>query len=128
MRKDSAVTEANPHGREAFDDIFLDFSQKPGKCRIAESGLGWKPQGGETFTLDKADIEGAQFSRASRGHELKVYARKVGIVQLDGFKPDVSIWTLSECDTKLMPRRTLRRSRNASKSGMARSAYRKSTR
>lgn len=122
------MTEANSQGREAFDDIFLDFSQKPGKCRIAESGLGWKPQGGETFTLDKADIEGAQFSRASRGHELKVYARKVGIVQLDGFKPDVSIGITGDCDTRLMLRRTLKRSRSASRSGTARSVFRKSMR
>lgn len=91
MRKDSAFAEADSYGREAFDEIYLDLSNKPGKCRIAESGLGWKPAGGETFTLDKADIEGAQFSRASRGHELKVYARKVGMVQLDGFKADVGI-------------------------------------
>lgn len=92
-RKDSAIPKqsTNPSGREAFDDIYLDLSQKPGKCRIAESGLGWKPAGGETFTLDKDDIDSAQFSRASRGYELRVYARKVGMVQLDGFKPDVSM-------------------------------------
>lgn len=93
MRKNSALPETNTTGREAFDDIFLDLSKKPGKCRIAESGLGWKPAGGETFTLDKADIESAQFSRAARGYELKVYARRVGMVQLDGFKADVSTTT-----------------------------------
>lgn len=88
MRRDSAA-ETDADRREAFDDIHLDLSTKPGKCRIAESGLGWKPAGGDTFTLDKADIDHAQFSRASRGYELKVYTRKLGMVQLDGFKADV---------------------------------------
>lgn len=76
--------------RESFDDIYLDLSKQPGKCRLAESGLGWKPAGGNTFTLDKAELQSAQFSRAARGYELKIYARTLGVVQLDGFKQDVS--------------------------------------
>lgn len=76
--------------RESFDDIHLDLSKQPGKCRLAESGLGWKPAGGQTFTIDKADLQSAQFSRAARGFELKIYARNAGVVQLDGFKSEVS--------------------------------------
>ena len=76
--------------RESFDDIYLNLSKKPGKCRIAESGVGWKPTGGDTFTLDKAEFLNAQWSRASRGYELKIFARNEGVVLLDGFKQDVS--------------------------------------
>lgn len=76
--------------RESFNDIYLDLSKEPGRCRAAESGLGWKPHNGETWTLDKAEIVNAQWSRAARGHELKIFARNVGVVQLDGFKQDVS--------------------------------------
>ena len=89
----------NPLHREAFDDIYLDLSTQPGKCRLAESGLGWKPAGGQTFTLDKAEFLNAQWSRAARGYELKIYARNHGVVQLDGFKQDVragrffALWT-----------------------------------
>ena len=76
--------------RESFDDIYLDLSKQPGKCRIAESGLGWKPAGGQSFTIDKQDFVSAQWSRAARGHELKVIARGAkGVVQLDGFKSEV---------------------------------------
>lgn len=75
--------------RESFNDIYLDLSKEPGKCRIAESGLGWRPHNGDTFTLDKAEFVSAQWSRAARGHELKIYARNAGVVQLDGFKQDV---------------------------------------
>ena len=75
--------------RESFDDIYLDLSKQPGKCRLAESGLGWKPTGGNTFTLDKSEFQSAQWSRAARGYELKIYARIAGVVQLDGFKQDV---------------------------------------
>ena len=77
--------------RESFDDIHLDLSRQAGKCRIAEQGLGWKPngQGGQTFTLDKAEFLSAQWSRAARGHELKIFARNAGVVQLDGFKNEV---------------------------------------
>ena len=83
---------ANGDVRESFDNIYLNLSKQPGKCRLAESGLGWKPaSGGQTFTLDKSDLPSAQWSRAARGHELKIYARNEGVVQLDGFKEDVSI-------------------------------------
>nr|POE72720.1 fact complex subunit pob3 [Quercus suber] len=82
--------------RESFDDIYLDLSKQPGKCRLAESGLGWKPSGGQTFTLDKSEFISAQWSRAARGYEMKIYARNAGVVQLDGFKPD-DFDTISKC-------------------------------
>ena len=75
---------------ESFEGIYLDLSNQPGKCRIAESGLGWKPSGGgETFTLDGGNIGGAQWSRAARGFELKILSRTSGIIQLDGFVQEV---------------------------------------
>ena len=75
---------------ETFESIHLDISKQPGKCRIAESGLGWKPSGGgDTFTLDNSNIGGAQWSRASRGYELKILSRESGIIQLDGFDTEV---------------------------------------
>ena len=75
---------------ESFEGIHLDLSKQPGKCRFAESGLGWKPSGGgETFTLDGSDIAGAQWSRAARGYELKISSRKSGVIQLDGFDQEV---------------------------------------
>jgi structure-specific recognition protein 1 len=77
--------------RETFENIYLDLSKQPGKCRFAESGLGWKPSaGGETFTLDGGNIAGAQWSRASKGYELKIYSRSTGVIQLDGFEQEVS--------------------------------------
>lgn len=76
--------------RESFDNIYLDLSKEPGKCRLAESGLGWKPAGGQTFTLDKQELISAQWSRAAKAYELKIYARHAGVVQLDGFKQEVS--------------------------------------
>ncbi|KAK3719521.1 FACT complex subunit [Vermiconidia calcicola] len=88
------VNESRPAGahtdsyRESFNDIYLDLSKEPGKCRIAESGLGWKPHNGETFTLDKSEFINAQWSRAAKGYELKVFARNAGVVLLDGFKQE----------------------------------------
>lgn len=77
--------------RETFENIYLDLSKQPGKCRFAESGLGWKPSaGGETFTLDGGNIAGAQWSRAAKGYELKIYSRSTGVIQLDGFEQEVS--------------------------------------
>ncbi|MCJ1292384.1 FACT complex subunit [Xylographa carneopallida] len=74
---------------ETFEGIHLDISKQPGKCRIAESGLGWKPSGGgDTFTLDNSNIGGAQWSRAARGYELKILSRESGIIQLDGFETE----------------------------------------
>ncbi len=78
--------------RESFEHIYLDLSKQQGKCRLAENGLGWRPSGGgDTFTLDHADMASAQWSRAARGYELKIYTRSAGVVQLDGFVEDVSI-------------------------------------
>lgn len=75
---------------ESFEGIYLDLSQQPGKCRIAESGLGWKPSGGgDTFTHDGNNIGGAHWSRAARGFELKILSRTSGVIQLDGFDQEV---------------------------------------
>ena len=87
---------------ESFEGIYLDLSKQPGKCRIAESGLGWKPSGGgETFTLDGGTIGGAQWSRAARGFELKILSRTSGVIQLDGFEQEVST-TMNLCAFELL--------------------------
>ena len=76
--------------RESFDNIFLDLSKESGKCRFADNGFGWKPSGGgDTFTLDGAQIANAQWSRAAKGYEVKILSRSSGIVQLDGFVQEV---------------------------------------
>lgn len=76
--------------RESFDNIYLDLSKQHGKCKLAESGLGWKPSGGgETFTLDSSNIGAAQWSRAAKGYELKILSRSSGVIQLDGFDQEV---------------------------------------
>lgn len=74
---------------ERFDNIYLDLSKQPGSCRFAESGLGWKPSGGaEPVTLDKNEIVAAHWSRAAKGHEVKVLSRNNGVLQFDGFSGD----------------------------------------
>lgn len=74
---------------ENFNNIFLDLSKEPGKCRFAETGLGWKPSGGgEAFTLDHSNIGAAQWSRAAKGYEVKILLRNSGLVQLDGFSQE----------------------------------------
>ncbi|KAM0503966.1 hypothetical protein ACHAQF_003406 [Verticillium nonalfalfae] len=74
---------------ESFDSIFLDLSKSSGKCRFAETGLGWKPAGGgDTFTLDASAIASAQWSRAAKGYEIKILSRDTRIIQLDGFPQD----------------------------------------
>ncbi|KAL6850838.1 FACT complex subunit [Amphichorda felina] len=73
---------------ESFDNIYLDLSKESGKCRFAETGFGWKPSGGgDTFTLDHSNIGGAQWSRASKGYEIRILQRNSStIIQLDGFQ------------------------------------------
>ncbi|ROT38805.1 FACT complex subunit pob-3 [Sodiomyces alkalinus F11] len=74
---------------ESFDGIYLDLSTSSGKCRFAETGLGWKPAGGgDTFTLDHEQIASAQWSRAARGYEIKILSRESRIIQLDGFQQE----------------------------------------
>jgi structure-specific recognition protein 1 len=81
-----AFQELTMRFRESFDDIYLDLSKQPGKCRFADSGLGWKPSGdGRTFTLDRDQILQGHWSRGARGYEVKVYTRSSGVIQLDGF-------------------------------------------
>ncbi|EEA21443.1 FACT complex subunit [Talaromyces marneffei ATCC 18224] len=71
---------------ESFENIYLDLSKQPGKCKLAESGMGWRPSGGgDTFTLDSSNIGAAQWSRAAKGFELKILSRTSGVIQLDGF-------------------------------------------
>ena len=76
--------------RESFDNVYLDLSKSPGKCKLAESGLGWRPSGGgDTFTLDSSNIGAAQWSRATKGFELRILSRSSGVIQLDGFDQEV---------------------------------------
>ncbi|KAG0156222.1 hypothetical protein PDIDSM_3399 [Penicillium digitatum] len=76
----------SPSIMESFDNIYLDLSKQPGKCKLAESGLGWRPSGGgDTFTLDSSNIGAAHWSRAAKGFELKILSRSSGVIQLDGF-------------------------------------------
>ncbi|KKF95249.1 FACT complex subunit pob-3 [Ceratocystis platani] len=71
---------------ESFDNIYLDLSSEAGKCRFAKDGFGWKPSsGGDTFTLDNTQIGATQWSRASKGYEVKILDRNSRIIQLDGF-------------------------------------------
>jgi structure-specific recognition protein 1 len=74
--------------REAFNEIYLNLSRKPGATRFSDSGFGWKPTNGETYTCDQSQIISAQWSRAARGYEVKILSRNDGVIQLDGFKPD----------------------------------------
>ncbi|OQU95908.1 hypothetical protein CLAIMM_02064 [Cladophialophora immunda] len=74
---------------ENFENIYLDLSKQSGRCRLAESGLGWKPSGtSEPFTLDSNQIGAAQWSRAAKGYELKIITRDAAVIQLDGFEQD----------------------------------------
>ena len=75
---------------ENFENIYLDLSKQSGRCRLAESGLGWKPAGGtDPFTLDSSAIQGAQWSKASKGYEVKILTRDNHVIQLDGFQEEV---------------------------------------
>src|SRR5258706_15782956 len=91
LRKAKPVSRLMLGDRESFDNIYLDLSKESGKCRFAESGFGWKPSAGGdgTFTLDSSSIGGAQWSRASKGYEVKILQRNSGVVQLDGFQQEV---------------------------------------
>jgi POB3-like N-terminal PH domain len=89
--------KADNRRRESFETIYLDLSKQPGKCKLAESGLGWRPAGGgDTFTLDSNNIGAAQWSRAAKGYELKILSRSSGVIQLDGFEQEVSPWTVTK--------------------------------
>ena len=75
---------------ESFEGIYLDLSKQPGKVKFAETGLGWKPSaGGDNFGLDSHQFGQAQWSRAARGYEIKIFSRDSGIIQLDGFDGEV---------------------------------------
>ncbi|KPI39470.1 FACT complex subunit ctc-1 [Cyphellophora attinorum] len=76
--------------RESFENIHLDLSKQSGRCRLAESGLGWKAGGSsaEPFTLSGDQLLSAQWSRAAKGHELKIITKEQSVIQLDGFVAD----------------------------------------
>lgn len=78
----------NSAHREAFNEIYLNLSRKPGATRFSDSGFGWKPANGETYTCDQSQIIQAQWSRAARGYEVKILSRNDGVIQLDGFKQE----------------------------------------
>ncbi|EPS38733.1 hypothetical protein H072_7510 [Dactylellina haptotyla CBS 200.50] len=75
--------------QETFENIYKDLSKEPGRCRFAKGGMGWKPNGGTTWTIHIDHITGcmSHWSRAARGYECKIYtkSKEAGIMQLDGF-------------------------------------------
>ena len=81
--------------RETFENIHMDFSTSGGRCRFAESGLGWKPSGDKDskensvpFTLGNDQMQHAYWNRSARGYELKIYRKDRNappVVQFDGF-------------------------------------------
>ena len=88
-RADFAECAADIVCRENFENIYLDLSKQSGRCRLAESGLGWKPSGGaDPFTLDNSEIGAAQWSRAAKGYEIKIVTKDSAVLQLDGFEQE----------------------------------------
>lgn len=82
---------------QIFENIYLNQSRQSGQARINNSGLGWKANeratGGsakasEPFLLPSEEVVSAQWSRAARGAEVKVFTKDKGIVQLDGFQTE----------------------------------------
>ncbi|GMM30440.1 FACT complex subunit [Martiniozyma asiatica (nom. inval.)] len=75
-----------------YDKIYLNQSRFPGRMRIADSGLGWKPQqipGATTkstpFLLPSDELSTCHWSRGSRGYELRIDTKNKGVIMLDGF-------------------------------------------
>lgn len=73
-----------------FEKIYLNQSRLNGRMRIADSGLGWKAasvsgSSSAPFLLPTEEILAAQWSRGSRGYELRVQTKNQGVVSLDGF-------------------------------------------
>ncbi|CAM9010555.1 unnamed protein product [Wickerhamomyces anomalus] len=75
-----------------FERIYLNQSKANGRFRIAESGLGWKAAstGGsanktQPFLLPSDELSSAQWSRGSRGWELRIQTKNKGVAKLDGF-------------------------------------------
>lgn len=80
-----------------FDRIYLNQSKFNGRFRVADSGLGWKAStsGGSAsnqakapFLLPATELSTVQWSRGSRGYELKINTKNQGVIQLDGFSQD----------------------------------------
>ncbi|GMM35947.1 FACT complex subunit [Saccharomycopsis crataegensis] len=68
-----------------FERIYLNQSIASGRVRIAASGLGWKSKEKKPFLLPSSSIISAQWSRASKGYELRLQTRDNEVVMLDGF-------------------------------------------
>jgi structure-specific recognition protein 1 len=74
-----------------YERIYLNSSKAAGRFRIAQSGLGWKAAstGGsakaEPFLLPSEEVSAVQWSRGSRGFELRVQTKNKGVIRLDGF-------------------------------------------
>lgn len=76
-----------------FDKIYFNQSKKPGFLRIADQGLGWKEAASQDgskkkppFLLPFHSIVSAQWSRASKGYEVRLQTRENKVIMLDGFE------------------------------------------
>lgn len=73
---------------EEFEQIFLSGKSLliPGKLRMAQSGLGFKPHYGATVTaIAPSEIKRAQFMRGCKGLMLRLQLGNSKVVRFDGF-------------------------------------------
>lgn len=67
----------------------MSLGKKPGKLRLADSGLGWKADAaGEPFTTPASDLKAAHWYKASRGFELKIIRNRGSFLQFDNFSEE----------------------------------------
>ncbi|OBZ68875.1 FACT complex subunit POB3 [Grifola frondosa] len=69
-----------------FDRIYHGLSPEVGKIRIAQSGMAWKAEEGDSMiSLKSADIKWAQWIRVARNYQLRVGLKDRSREIFDGF-------------------------------------------
>lgn len=72
-----------------FESIHSGIQSDVGRFRLAPNGIGWKSTGNKTTVIAADDVKKVSWSRAARGHQVRIVVKDNTIYKFDGFRSEV---------------------------------------
>lgn len=89
-----------------FESIHSGIQSDVGRFRLAPNGIGWKSTGNKTTVIAADDVKKVSWSRAARGHQVRIVVKDNTVYKFDGFRSEVGSIVLASA-VDLTPTRTL---------------------
>ncbi|KAJ8654000.1 hypothetical protein O0I10_010336 [Lichtheimia ornata] len=71
-----------------FESIHSGIQSDVGRFRLAPNGIGWKSTGNKTTVIAADDVKKVSWSRAARGHQVRIVVKDNTVYKFDGFRSE----------------------------------------